>query len=171
VVAAAAPRVAPVLSDVARPPSQKKKNPPAAKAAKRSPERKPPKVAAKLPTEHAEQCEVIRWRDDHVHEHPCLAWLTACPNGQAKFSKYLQGFYKDEGLTSGVADLSLPEPRGKFHGLFIEMKRVKGGKVSDNQQAFIDFVRSRGYSVHVAAGAAEAIAVLENYLALPPFGK
>ena len=56
-------------------------------------------------------------------------------------------------------------PRGKYAGLFIEMKRRRGGVVSSEQKAYIAELRAEGYRVEVCRGCAEAFAVLEDYLA------
>ncbi len=119
-----------------------------------------------IPTEHQEQCEVIRFRDKSLDQFPSLKWLHAIPNGQAKTPGQRMKF-KREGLTSGVSDLCLPEPRGNFSGLYIELKRRKGGRVSDEQKEFIEFVKGGNYFVRVAEGADEAIGFLKLYLSLP----
>lgn len=127
---------------------------------------KPKTEKAVLPTEHQEQCEVIRFRDDNIETYPSLKWLHAIPNGQAK-TPFQRMKFKREGLTSGVSDLCLPEPRGSFGGLYLELKRRKGGKVSDEQKEFIEFVKNGNYFVRVAEGSDEAIKFLKQYLALP----
>lgn len=129
--------------------------------------KKSAKVEEFIPKEHYEQCLVISWARLNEAEFPALKWLYAVPNGQAKFSPALQAYYKAEGLKSGVSDLCLPHARGSFHGFYLELKRVKGGKVSDNQKAFIDFVKAENYFVEVANGHEEGIKFLKHYLALP----
>ncbi|MDB9989086.1 VRR-NUC domain-containing protein, partial [Flavobacteriaceae bacterium] len=44
---------------------------------------------------------------------------------------------KAEGMTKGILDLMLAIPRNGYHGLFIEMKRVKGSNVSEEQKFII----------------------------------
>ena len=111
------------------------------------------------PTEHEEQVKVIAWCD----LHPLAGMIFAIPNGSHK-SLAAAAKFKREGLRSGVPDLFLPVPRGVFHGLFIEMKRVKGSVTSEAQQDWIEFLHSQDYAAFVCKGADEAIAVIKAYL-------
>jgi hypothetical protein len=85
------------------------------------------------PTEHQEQVSLIKWANLQSRAYPELAHLFAVPNGSHK-SKQARKNFKDEGLKSGVPDLILPVARGGFNHLYIEMKRIKGGTVSENQK-------------------------------------
>jgi hypothetical protein len=67
-------------------------------------------------------------------------------------------------MRKGVPDLFLPVSRHGFHGLFIEMKRRRGGVVNDRQRWWRDQLRAQGYRVEVCKGADEAIAVLFEYV-------
>jgi hypothetical protein len=120
-----------------------------------------------IPTEHVEQCAVISWARKNAYRYPCLNWLYANVNGQNKTIKE-RAYFKAEGLTSGVADLFLPDPRGSFCGLYIEMKRRKGGKISPEQEEFIEWAKSRGYAARIAFGADQGIEFLQEYLRLAP---
>lgn len=80
------------------------------------------------------------------------------PNGAGvgiKLGKRL----KKMGLKSGIPDLMVPAWK-----LWIEMKRVKGGKLSDNQQRIIGHLRSVGYRVIVAQGCMDAIEQTRRFL-------
>lgn len=70
---------------------------------------------------------------------------------------------KRAGMRPGFPDLFFPIARGGYHGLFIEMKRRAGGKVSDAQRGWIDRLNHAGYFAIVCAGADEAIQIIENY--------
>jgi hypothetical protein len=54
---------------------------------------------------------------------------------------------------------------GGYHGLYIEMKRAKGGQLSPPQKEWIDRLRAEGYRVEVCAGADAAMEVITGYLA------
>ncbi len=54
---------------------------------------------------------------------------------------------KAEGLTPGIPDLFIPARR-----LFVEMKRTKGGRISEVQAERITYLRAAGYDVIVAYG-------------------
>ena len=49
-------------------------------------------------------------------------------------------------------------------GMFIEMKRAKGGRLSDAQREALADYESLGYAVTVAHGAQEAISAMTDYL-------
>ena len=68
------------------------------------------------------------------------------------------------GVCAGVPDLFLPVPSGGRHGLFIEMKRVKGGVVAPKQRIWLKDLDYWGYGAEVAAGCEKAIETLERYL-------
>lgn len=71
---------------------------------------------------------------------------------------------KDAGYRKGTPDLMIFEPRGNCHGLFIEMKALKKGVVSDEQKEFQRLANQRGYTHIVCKGFDEAKRVLDIYL-------
>jgi len=106
-------------------------------------------------TEREEQAAVIAWADMHSVANV----LYANVNGQ-----YRQGQRPEPGLRPGVPDLFLPVARDGWHGLYIEMKRVKGGVLSKEQRRWIEVLRNNGYQAVVCRGAEDAIAQIEAYL-------
>ena len=72
--------------------------------------------------------------------------------------------FKAEGVKAGVPDLFLPVPRCEKHGLWIEMKRREGGRVSEHQSEWIQQLLAQGYAVEVCYGWEEASKVLLGYL-------
>ena len=76
---------------------------------------------------------------------------------------------KAEGVVAGVPDIFLAVPRQGFHGLYVELKRQKGGSLESSQEDIIARLRQAGYRVEVCMGWWEAREVIENYLtgALP----
>ena len=71
---------------------------------------------------------------------------------------------KRQGLRPGCPDLMLSCPAGPYHGLFVEMKRAKRGKPSEEQLNFHARLARRGYAVAVCHGAEEAIRSITHYL-------
>lgn len=116
-----------------------------------------------VPTEHAEQCALMDWAQMAYGKHPELRWLYATPNGGFRHPSTATKL-KAEGAKAGVCDLFLPVARGGYHGLYIEMKRQKGGRLSPEQSDFIDFVTQHGYRAEVCAGWIVARDVLMDYL-------
>lgn len=116
----------------------------------------------KCQTEHQEQVAVIKWFQSAYPE--IKTRLFAVPNGSHK-SRAAASKFMAEGLRSGVPDLCLPIPRHGFHGLFIEMKRVKGGTLSRQQADWLAFLGDQGYMAVVCKGAEAAIDTIKGYLA------
>jgi hypothetical protein len=90
-------------------------------------------------------------------------FLFAIPNGGLR-NKTIAGQLKAEGVKAGVPDLFLSLPSGKYHGLYIEMKRREGGTVSREQKKMLERLSSAGYMTVVAKGADEALSAVKEYL-------
>jgi hypothetical protein len=100
----------------------------------------------KMKTEHEEQREFVQW---FRQSWPDVR-IFAIPNGGAR-SKATAGRLKAEGVVSGVPDLFIPEWR-----MWVEMKRIKGGSLSQEQKDWIEYLKSCGYQCIVCKGADEA---------------
>ena len=97
-------------------------------------------------SEHLEQAHLVMW---FRRAYPDTL-IFAIPNGGMR-SKSQAMKLKVEGVVAGIPDLFVPEWK-----LWIEMKKVKGGKISPEQQSMIDYLQSVGYSVIVGLGAENA---------------
>ena len=67
---------------------------------------------------------------------------------------------KNLGVEAGVPDILIfdkPPKKPDFCGTAIEMKRKKGGHLSDKQKEWIEKLRHRKWLVYTANGAGEAI--------------
>jgi len=119
-----------------------------------------------VPTEHEEQAALFRWLA-FVGATVCPEALLAfaIPNA-AKRSMALAAMMKAEGMKAGVPDVCLPVPRHGRHGLYIEMKRRKGGKESDEQKYWRICLNGMGYRAVVCRGYDEARAVFSEYLGI-----
>ena len=115
------------------------------------------------PTEEQEQAAVFEWVSLMQKQFPELALLHHIPNGGDRHPA-VAAKLKAQGVKAGVPDLCLPVARGGFHGLYIELKRRKGGRVSDDQQAWIGELSAQGYRAEVCHGAEEACDLLYQYL-------
>jgi hypothetical protein len=71
---------------------------------------------------------------------------------------------KKRGMMNGVSDLTIAVPRGKYHGMYLELKREKRGVVSDDQEKFIANMLAMGYYATVAKGYGPAIKSIADYL-------
>ena len=115
------------------------------------------------PLEGAEQAVVIRWCLWHESRWPELRWLFAVPNGE-KRPKVTAAILKGQGVKPGVPDLILPVPRGPYHGLAIEMKRVKGRGPTEEQEVWLDGLMGLGWRTQTCWGADEAIDLIRQYI-------
>lgn len=112
--------------------------------------------------EHFEQVRLFTWVKAQVKRTPELALLFAIPNGGQRHPA-VAAKLKAEGVKPGVPDLCLPVARGKFHGLFIELK-APGGKAADSQKWWLNALGHQGYCAHLCIGWESARKVIEAYL-------
>ena len=116
-----------------------------------------------IPTEHQEQAALFAWADWMATVMPELSLMFAIPNGGHR-SKQTGALLKAEGVKAGVPDICLPVPRGDKHGLYIEMKRRRGGSVSAEQLKWLDALMRKGYECHVCRGCEEAKQAIMAYM-------
>ena len=70
---------------------------------------------------------------------------------------------KEQGVLPGVSDILILEPSGKYHALIIELK-VKGGKVSEAQETFLNHANRLKYKGIVVWGFDELEYEVDKYL-------
>ena len=117
------------------------------------------KAPEHIPTEHEEQRTFIQW---FRRKYPDVR-IFAIPNGGAR-SPSVACRLKAEGVSRGVPDLFIPAWR-----LFIEMKRVKGGVVSEDQYSWKEYLEANGYRVAICAGCEAAQREVDEWQALRSF--
>tara|TARA_R110000823_G_scaffold306527_1_gene428973 strand:+ start:988 stop:1329 length:342 start_codon:yes stop_codon:yes gene_type:complete len=71
---------------------------------------------------------------------------------------------KATGYVKGFPDLGIYEPRGKYHGLFIEIKEK--GYATKEQKEWITQLSQRGYMAVVCKGIDSIIKVIDEYLSM-----
>ena len=98
-----------------------------------------------MKTEHEEQRELIQWFRQKFD-----ARIFAIPNGGQR-SRTTGGKLKAEGVSAGVPDLYIPAWR-----VWIEMKRVKGGRLAPAQKDWVAYLESIGDTVIVGNGFMDA---------------
>lgn len=79
------------------------------------------------------------------------------------------------GLSGGVPDLLVPQARGGYFGLFLELKRNREYRISEkqtktwkNQEMWIDFLNKAGYWAKFVYGWEEASKIIVKYMAMVP---
>ena len=102
---------------------------------------------------------------------------TAIPNetGGSPEAKRRAGRMKAQGTSRGVPDYLIIIPPNKSidnegYVIFIELKILKGGRVSPEQKAWVESINGLGVNniaAYVAKGADEAIKVISHYLKNP----
>lgn len=115
-----------------------------------------------IPTEEEEQTALFSWARIMEARFPVLRWMHHIPNG-GKRTKSEAARFRAAGVKAGVSDIFLPCARGKYHGLYIELKALDG-RPTEDQKKFIAFVRSEGYLGVFCYGAEAAERVILSYL-------
>lgn len=115
-----------------------------------------------------EQEALFDWAEWQLGLFPELDYMHAIPNGGSRHPAEAARL-KKQGVKPGVPDIFLPVPRGRYHGLYIEMKREKTGVVSDDQRKWIHFLESMDFKTTVCFGFDAAKYVIQAYMKLPPF--
>ena len=98
------------------------------------------------PSEHSEQVGFINW---FRVKYPNVL-IFAIPNGEKRAITVAKRL-KAEGVVRGIPDLFIPQ-----WTLWVEMKRISGGRLSPEQKAMIQYLEGIGQKVIVAKGAADA---------------
>jgi hypothetical protein len=106
------------------------------------------------PSETEEQEGFVNW---FRAKFPAVL-IFAIPNGGHRAISTAKRL-KAEGVVPGIPDLHVPAWR-----LWVEMKRVKGGKLSAEQVAMIGHLESIGHKVIVGKGAEDASAQIVEWI-------
>lgn len=124
-----------------------------------------PDILVKSGSEDSHQLAILCWSALNIDTYADLKWLAHVPNGGWR-DKREAAKLKAMGVKRGFPDLNLLVKRGKYSGLLIELKKLKGGVVSNEQNEWIDFLKSQGYAAYVCYGWEEAVDCIKWYLNL-----
>ena len=69
-----------------------------------------------------------------------------------------------QGMKPGVPDNMLPIAKGRYHGLFVELKREHGGRVSPEQRYWQEQLLDNGYCSLICKGFDEAREMIDWYM-------
>lgn len=119
-----------------------------------------------VPTEAQEQEALFRWAAYAAGKWPQLRLLFHVPNGGSRHPAEA-AHMKAQGVKPGVPDICLPVPVGRYAALYIELKRKKGGRVSDEQRGWIEALNRAGNRAVVCRGWDEAREEIVRYLGAP----
>lgn len=97
-------------------------------------------------------------------------WHTVNESGGVKKGDWRKLKQQEEfrrmGRKKGVPDWAVMISRGKYHGLFIELKKCHSGAITKEQNAFMLRQESLGYRCVVAHGFRAALKAIEDYFNL-----
>ena len=110
-----------------------------------------------IPTELQEHIALAQWLNLKKIRfyHPANGGVRS-PKEGAKF--------KAMGTSPGIPDICIPIPIYPYHGLYIELKRIRKSRISPAQQGWIDFLNNEGYLAKVCLGFDNAKYVIDKYL-------
>ena len=117
----------------------------------------------RTPLEASEQIALFQWAEMAAGRYPELRMMYHCPNGGFREAREAHNLRR-QGVKAGVPDIVLPVPRGGYHGLYIELKRRKGGRLSDEQRVWLDRLNRLGYRAIVCQGWDAAREEIKAYL-------
>jgi len=87
-------------------------------------------------------------------------WCHVPNEGDHKVQYYVK--QKTLGVKSGVPDALIFKPVAGYNGIAIELKRLKGGRVSESQKRWLKRFKENGWAVKLAEGADAAIEFIEE---------
>ncbi|WP_099468343.1 VRR-NUC domain-containing protein [Konateibacter massiliensis] len=119
----------------------------------------------RLDDESGHQEALFSWAAYQMQRMPELEYLHHVPNG-GKRDKATAIALKRQGVKAGVPDIHLPVARGKYHGLYIELKAGKNTTTA-NQKRWLKFLGQQGYYIAVCYCWQDAAKLLEEYLLSP----
>ena len=114
-------------------------------------------------TEAQEQRVLFEWAQYNRVKYPQLDLMYHIANGGSR-NPIEARHLKEQGVKPGVPDICLPVPSRQYTALYIELKRVKGGRLSDAQHGWLMALNRVGCKAVVCRGWEEARRVIEDYL-------
>lgn len=110
---------------------------------------------------------------EHIHQATFVNWfklqypkaiIFAIPNGELRAISVANRL-KAEGVKSGIPDLCCIFPNGVI--IWVEMKKEKGGTVSEEQKAVHEQFEAMGQAVIIGKGWEDAKEKLQSHLKTP----
>lgn len=115
------------------------------------------------PYEYDEQVSIFRRAQLYSRQYPELIFLNGSLNGvRLTIGQAVKA--KAAGMKKGYPDLFFPIRRGGYSGLFVELKRIKGGHIEPEQKVWANMLISQGYRHEFCEGAEAAWKVITDYL-------
>ena len=115
------------------------------------------------PLEAEEQKWLLEWVELNKPAHPELELFYHIPN-EGKRTFQTGNELKRQGMKRGVPDNCLPVARGPYNSLYIELKRKRGSKTSEEQKLWIANLNKAGNRAIICYGWEQAAAEITKYL-------
>lgn len=115
------------------------------------------------PHEDVEQTSLFIWAAYNTGKWPELELMYHIPNGGSR-NKAEAARLQAQGVRPGVPDICMPVARNGHHGLYIELKRQKGGRLTEKQKEWIDALLRQGYFACRCDGWEAASLIITQYL-------
>lgn len=117
-------------------------------------------------SEYQEQGILVKWLRDNNILHASVPNSREMSSFNRKVAMKTEAKLKKAGKRKGFPDLIILEPRGRFHGLFIELKKENGtpSDVSKDQLYWLKILREKGYHTRVGYGSDHAIEIIKRYM-------
>ena len=117
----------------------------------------------RLDDESGHQEALFSWAAYRTGLMPELQYMYHVPNGGKRDAATAVAL-KRQGVKAGVPDIMLPAARAGYHGLYIELKRQRGGRKSDHQSEWLDALSAQGYKAALCYGWEQAAGTIIEYL-------
>lgn len=118
------------------------------------------RIVSVMPTEDQEALKLMEWVS---LQKGVKEYFIHIPN-EGKRSYFRAKLMKRMGLKAGVSDYFMAIPAGRYHGLWIELKRTKKSVTTQKQKDWIHLMKSTDYAAYIAYGADHAIDIIKAYL-------
>lgn len=121
-------------------------------------------IKPRAPSETAECRTFIAWTKLVLFEgEPLFERVVKIPNERGK-AGVQTAILTDIGMRAGFPDYDLLTPAGKFHGLYLEAKKVSGGVTDAEQIVWRDKLRRWNYHAEICEGAISLIGAVKSYM-------
>lgn len=115
----------------------------------------------KVMPEWKEQTYVVDW----AHLHPIVRDYILGIFNEGQRSAIRSAVMKRMGLRPGVCDLFIAYPAHGKHGMWLEMKKRRGSKISAEQRTWVNRMNSVGYVAVICYGWEQAVKAIAQYMA------
>ena len=113
-----------------------------------------------IPTEEQEHLALMEWAQTNKI---CRKYLIHIPNGGSRH-KAEAAKLKRMGVRAGVSDFFLPYPNDTYAGLWLELKRRKKSRISEEQLHWLYLMQKCGYAAKIAYGWEHGKEIIKEYL-------